>query len=182
MEIYKEHSGCSQIIFCDYSTPKTDIDKIITRDTNDLLAETYSCMNRSVKIFLLTFSIIEHIMTSRIIDIQEWRCNMPRAKFQTLTEQMFYILLCLKEECYGMDILDRVPAMTQHRVNVGSGTLYNLLEQFAQAGMIRETKVERRRRSYILTDHGREMLEREYRRISAQVEDFRRIFGEDKSK
>ena len=182
VETYKEHDGCSQIIFCDYSTPKTDIDKIITRDTNDLLAETYSCMNRSVKIFLLTFSIIEHIMTSRIIDIQEWRCNMPRAKFQTLTEQMFYILLCLKEECYGMDILDRVPAMTQHRVNVGSGTLYNLLEQFAQAGMIRETKVERRRRSYILTDHGREMLEREYRRISAQVEDFRRIFGEDKSK
>lgn len=81
-----------------------------------------------------------------------------------------------------MDILDRVPAMTQHRVNVGSGTLYNLLEQFAQAGMIRETKVEGRRRSYILTDHGREMLEREYWRISAQVEDFRRIFGEDKSK
>ena len=31
---------------------------------------------------------------------------MPRAKFQTLTEQMFYILLCLREECCGMDILD----------------------------------------------------------------------------
>ena len=104
---------------------------------------------------------------------------MPRAKFQTLTEQMFYILLCLKEECCGMDILDRVPIMTQHRVNVGSGTLYNLLEQFAQAGMIRETKVEGRRRSYILTDYGREMLEREYQRIRAQAEDFCRIFGED---
>lgn len=24
MEIYKEHNGCSQIIFCDYSTPKTE--------------------------------------------------------------------------------------------------------------------------------------------------------------
>lgn len=91
---------------------------------------------------------------------------------------MFYILLCLKEECYGMDILDKVPAMTQRRVNVGSGTLYHLLEQFAQAGMIRETKVEGRRRSYILTDYGREMLEREYRRIRAQAEDFRKIFGE----
>ena len=55
---------------------------------------------------------------------------MARAKFQTLTEQMFYTLLCLKEECYGMDILDRVPAMTNQRVNVGSGTLYTLLEQF----------------------------------------------------
>ena len=55
---------------------------------------------------------------------------MARLKFQTLTEQMFYTLLCLKEECCGMDILDRVPAMTNQRVHVGSGTLYTLLEQF----------------------------------------------------
>ena len=104
---------------------------------------------------------------------------MPRAKFQTLTEQMFYILLCLRQECYGMDVLDRVPAMTNGRVSVGSGTLYNLLEQFLEAGMIRETKVEGRRRSYILTDFGRETLNREYRRITAQAEDYRRIFGEE---
>lgn len=104
---------------------------------------------------------------------------MPRAKFQTLTEQMFYILLCLKEECYGMDILDRVPAMTENRVRVGSGTLYNLLEQFLDEGFIRETKVEGRRRSYILTEKGREMLKREYDRIIAQAADYRLIFGEE---
>ena len=104
---------------------------------------------------------------------------MPRAKFQTLTEQMFYVLLCLKEECYGLDILDRVPAMTGNRVSVGSGTLYNLLEQFLSEGMIIETKVEGRRRSYILTDKGKEMLDKEYRRIQAQAEDYRRIFGKE---
>ncbi len=104
---------------------------------------------------------------------------MPRAKFQTLTEQMFYVLLCLKTECYGMDILDRVPAMTENRVSVGSGTLYNLLEQFLAEGFIRETKVEGRRRSYILTDRGREMLDKEYRRIRAQALDYQRIFGEE---
>ena len=49
---------------------------------------------------------------------------MPRAKFQTLTEQMYYILLCLSSECYGMDIMDKVPQMTDGRVKVGSGTLY----------------------------------------------------------
>ena len=27
---------------------------------------------------------------------------MAREKFSTLTEQMFYILLCLREECCGM--------------------------------------------------------------------------------
>lgn len=103
---------------------------------------------------------------------------MPRIKFQTLTEQMFYTLLCLREECCGMDILDKVPAMTKGRVSVGSGTLYTLLEQFLEEGMIRETKVEGRRRSYILTEKGADMLEREYGRISRQAADYRRIFGE----
>lgn len=102
---------------------------------------------------------------------------MARAKLQTLTEQMFYTLLCLKEECYGMDILDRVPLMTQNRVNVGSGTLYTLLEQFLDAELIRETKVEGRKRSYLLTDKGRELLERECERLQAQLEDYHRIFG-----
>lgn len=104
--------------------------------------------------------------------------NMPRAKFQTLTEQMFYILLCLKDECYGMDILDRVPSMTHGRVNVGSGTLYNLLEQFLELNWIRETKVEGRRRSYIITDEGVEILNKEYERIKAQMEDYRKFFEE----
>lgn len=104
---------------------------------------------------------------------------MPRAKFQTLTEQMFYILLCLSRECCGIDIMDQVPAMTGGRVRVGSGTLYNLLEQFVKAEMIRETRAEGRKRSYILTEKGRETLEEEYRRLCAQVTDYRRMFGEE---
>lgn len=104
---------------------------------------------------------------------------MPREKFRTLTEQMFYVLLCLKEECYGMDILDRVPAMTQNRVNVGSGTLYNLLEQFLVENIIRETKVEGRKRSYIITAKGRDMLTKEYERLEAQARDYRKYWEED---
>ena len=104
---------------------------------------------------------------------------MAREKFQTLTEQMFYILLCLRQECCGIDILELVPAMTGGRVTVGSGTLYNLLEQFVDAGYIRETRVEGRRRSYLLTDEGQEMLDREYRRICAQARDYRRLTGEE---
>jgi len=104
---------------------------------------------------------------------------MPRAKFQTLTEQMFYILLCLRQECYGMDIMDKVPSITGGRVNVGSGTLYNLLEQFLDEGMIRETKVEGRRRSYILTEKGRGVLDAEYMRLCARVDDYRRIFEKE---
>ena len=104
---------------------------------------------------------------------------MPRAKFQTLTEQMYYILLCLVTECCGIDIMDKVPAMTDGRVSVGSGTLYNLLEQFLDAGMIRETKAEGRRRSYILTDKGREALDAERERLERQLADYHRILGKE---
>ena len=104
---------------------------------------------------------------------------MPREKFRTLTEQMFYVLLCLKTECYGLDILDRIPAMTNGRVSVGSGTLYNLLEQFLDAGMIMETKVEGRKRSYLITEKGTEMLDAEYNRIIAQAQDYRAVFGKE---
>ncbi len=104
---------------------------------------------------------------------------MARPKFQTLTEQMYYVLLCLRQECYGMDIMERIPAMTDGRVKVGSGTLYHLLEEFLQAGMIRQTKAEGRRRSYLLTDQGRQVLAAEYRRLCAQAEDYRRVFGEE---
>ena len=104
---------------------------------------------------------------------------MPREKFSTLTEQMFYVLLCLREERCGMDILDQVPAMTGGRVSVGSGTLYNLLEQFREEGMIRETRTEGRRRSYLLTESGRRRLAQEYQRIEAQAEDYRRVFGKE---
>ena len=31
---------------------------------------------------------------------------MARAKFQTLSEQMFYVLLCRRQERCGIDILD----------------------------------------------------------------------------
>ena len=99
---------------------------------------------------------------------------MPRAKFQTLTEQMYYILLCLSSECCGMDIMDKVPAMTDGRVKVGSGTLYNLLEQFLEAEIIEETKAEGRRRSYILTNKGRELLDNECKRLESLVNDYHR--------
>lgn len=99
---------------------------------------------------------------------------MPREKFQTLTEQMFYILLCLQEECCGMDIMDKVGHMTGGRVQIGPGTLYNLLENFEKAGMIRETKVEGRKRSYLITEAGKRTLRAEYQRLTVLMEDYHR--------
>ncbi len=101
---------------------------------------------------------------------------MPREKFVTLTEQMFYILLALKAECYGTDIMEKVSHMTAGRVNVGPGTLYNLLEQFSEEGIIKLTKIEGKKRSYIITEKGRQLLEKEYARIQQQATDYMRYF------
>ena len=103
---------------------------------------------------------------------------MAREKFQTLTEQMFYILLCLRQEQCGADIMAGVQALTDGRVTVGPGTLYNLLEQFLSAGMIRETKVEGRRRSYLITRTGENALEEEYRRLQTLTADYERATGQ----
>ena len=102
--------------------------------------------------------------------------RMSRTKFQTLTEQMFYILLCLRQECCGTDIMSMVEQLTEGRVRIGPGTLYHLLDQFATEKMIVETKQEGRKRSYVLTDYGREVLEKEYERLLSQIENYREHF------
>ena len=103
---------------------------------------------------------------------------MPREKFRTLTEQMFYILLCLRQECCGMDIMGQIAQMTDGRVSVGPGTLYHLLEQFCEADMIRETKAEGRRRSYLITRRGMEALAAEVERMEAMMKDYRTCLKE----
>ena len=97
---------------------------------------------------------------------------MAREQFETLTEQMFYILLCLRRELCGTDIMAQVSELTQGRVSVGPGTLYNLLESFVQAGYIIETKVEGRKRSYLITETGQKALEDEYRRLRTLAADY----------
>lgn len=97
---------------------------------------------------------------------------MAREKFQTLTEQMFYILLCLQRECCGVDVMDRVHRMTGGRVVIGPGTLYSLLDSFQTEGFIRETRVEGRKRSYQITVKGRLRLEEEAARLRRQTEDY----------
>ena len=102
---------------------------------------------------------------------------MARDKFQTLTEQMFYILLCLRTELCGTDIMARVTELTHGRVSVGPGTLYNLLESFLSAGYIAEPKVEGRHRSCLITEAGQKALADEYRRLRTLAADYEALTG-----
>ena len=96
---------------------------------------------------------------------------MAREQFQTLTEPMYYILLTLTEECCGVDIMEKVKVISRGRVLVGPGTLYAMLAKFEENGVIRMTTSEGRRKSYIITEIGREMLQKEYDRLKIMVED-----------
>lgn len=78
-----------------------------------------------------------------------------------------------------MDIMEEVSRITEGRVSVGPGTLYNLLEQFLTAGMIRETRVEGRKKSYILTQKGAQTLREEFERLRKQAADYSRLMNEE---
>ena len=97
---------------------------------------------------------------------------MAREKYQTLTEQMFYILICLRNEACGVDIMKMVETLTEARVVIGPGTLYSLLDNFVKEKIIIETKTENRKKSYIISELGKEMLEKEYLRLSKLKSDY----------
>lgn len=101
---------------------------------------------------------------------------MARKKFQTLTEQMYYVLLALNNECCGVDITEKVREITHERIIIGPGTLYSLLADFEKEQIIVATKIEGRKKSYIITEKGRKLLEQEYQRLKRQVEEGRSFF------
>ncbi len=96
---------------------------------------------------------------------------MARETFQTLSEPMYYVLLALCNECCGVDIMKLVEHLSHGRVKVGPGTLYAMLDKFLKNNIITETRSEGRKRSYIITNYGRELLLKEYERLQQMVAD-----------
>ena len=96
---------------------------------------------------------------------------MAREQLQTLTEQMYYILLALTQEGCGVDIMEKVKMISHGRVKVGPGTLYAMLARFEGECIIEKTFEEGRRKSYIITDIGRKLLDEEYNRLKIMLED-----------
>lgn len=94
---------------------------------------------------------------------------MAREQFQSLSEQMYYILLALWEPQYGADISRQVTELSEGRIRIGPGTLYTLLGRFKEQQMILETSSQGRKRYYVITDKGKEMLYTEYKRLKLLV-------------
>ena len=96
---------------------------------------------------------------------------MARAQFQTLTEPMFYILLCLQNEVCGIDIMAMVSVISNGRVSIGPGTLYAMLQKFEDNEIIKKTREENRKKWYLITDVGKQMLEDELNRLESMLSD-----------
>lgn len=82
-----------------------------------------------------------------------------------MTETGFYILFCLQEEMHGYNIGQRVKQMTGGEVTISPGTMYGTLSKMEKDGLIRFVREEEKRKLYIITEPGREILDIELRRI-----------------
>lgn len=89
-----------------------------------------------------------------------------------LTEPMYYVLMSfLRREMCGTEITEFVERRTAGRVKLGPGTLYTLLAKFQDEGLIAETSVEGRKRTYQITDKGRDAFREELDRLRACLDD-----------
>ncbi|MCM1284985.1 MAG: PadR family transcriptional regulator [Acetobacter sp.] len=82
-----------------------------------------------------------------------------------MTETGFYILLCLCEENHGYGIVRKVQELTNNEIIISPGTMYGSLSKMEKDGLIKFMREENKRKIYIITNLGKEILELEVKRI-----------------
>lgn len=99
---------------------------------------------------------------------------MPRKAMETLTESMFYVLMafCQSAMC-GIDVAEFIEKRTNGRILIGPATLYTILAKFEKEKYIKEIEVEGRKRTYEITEKGREAYKEEVNRLQECLKDAR---------
>lgn len=82
-----------------------------------------------------------------------------------MTETGFYILYCLQQPNHGYGIGQKVQQMTGGEVTISPGTMYGTLTKMGVDGLIRFHSDEDKRRLYVITELGQEVLNTEIKRI-----------------
>ena len=82
-----------------------------------------------------------------------------------MTETGFYILLCLRQPNHGYGIVQKVKELTRGEIILAPGTMYGSLSKMEKDGLIRFVREEEKRKSYVITALGKEVLETEMKRI-----------------
>jgi DNA-binding PadR family transcriptional regulator len=86
-------------------------------------------------------------------------------KFLPLSEATFYILLSLVEPLHGYGIMQKVESISKRTVTIGPGTLYGAFNSLEKDDLIKMVKEEDRRKTYVLTTKGRQVLAEQIRRL-----------------
>ena len=96
-----------------------------------------------------------------------------------LTEAVFYILLSLYTPMHGYGIMQNVKELSGGRVDLGPGTLYGALNTLLEKGWIKAVAGPRdsRKKEYIITEQGKEMVQREIQRMEELVANGKEITG-----
>ena len=94
-----------------------------------------------------------------------------------LTEAVYYILLSLTEPLHGYGIMQNVSQLSNGRVNLAAGTLYGAINTLLEKNWIRALPGESdsRKKEYVITDTGRQMLMSELIRLNELIENGKRI-------
>ena len=91
---------------------------------------------------------------------------MKRDKNLPLTETTFYILLALLERAHGYLIMQKVEKLSDGHVRLAAGTLYGAIENLIKLKFIMPVPSDdKRRKVYLITDKGREILRFDLERI-----------------
>ena len=91
-------------------------------------------------------------------------------RYIPMTETAYYILLALREERHGYGIIGHVKKITHGRIKLGAGTIYGTLSKMEKDGLIQSLHEFDRRRTYITTEMGREILNLEITRLKELLE------------
>lgn len=82
-----------------------------------------------------------------------------------MTETGFYILLCLRKEAHGYSIVQQVESLTGGEIKISPGTMYGSLSKMEKDGLIKFVREEDKRKIYLITELGKEVLNLEMKRI-----------------
>lgn len=91
--------------------------------------------------------------------------NKIKRVYIPMTETGFYILFSLQKERHGYSIIQYVKEVTANEIIISAGTMYGSLNKMEKDGLIKFVKEENKRKTYIITDLGKEILNNEMKRI-----------------
>ncbi|OXM16224.1 PadR family transcriptional regulator [Paenibacillus herberti] len=96
---------------------------------------------------------------------------MKRDKNLPLTETVYYILLALVEPAHGYLIMQKVGELSGGQVKMAAGTLYGAIENLGKQKLIQPVQSEdSRRKVYVITSRGAELLRLDFERMQQMIE------------